>query len=135
MFEPDQTLLRMWAIMFLLLLPIGCGKRGPDVFGVSGQVTYKDNAITSGSVTFAPKGGGDLIVVAISDDGGYQLQAPVGTYEVGVASMAEIAEGREGFEQQSVKPTLPGEYSYPSRSGVVVTVVEKELNQIDIQLK
>ena len=124
-----------WATAAASLLSIGCGEQAPELFDVSGRITYKKNILTSGSVTFAPKGGGDLIVVAISADGEYKLQAPVGTYEVGVASMAEIADGKEGFEQAAAKPTLPGKYSYPSRSGIVVTVEEKELNQLDIQLE
>ena len=118
----------------MLVVLLGCGTSSPPQFEVRGRVTYKQAAILNGSVTFAPQGGGELIVVGISD-GDYQLQAPAATYEVAVTAMGEVAEGREGFEQKATRPQLPSRFSHPSRSGIVVSVEEKEINQIDLALE
>jgi len=125
---------RHLAVAVFLLVCAGCGG-GPAEYEVTGTVTYKDNLIPTGSVTYAPQGGGQLIVTAIAEDGTYKLQAPIGTYEVGIAAIGEVAEGREGFEQRTPQPLLPGRFSYPSRSGVVVTVEEKDDNLIDLSLR
>ena len=101
---------------------------------MKGSVTYKGEPIPSGAVTFAPKGGGQLVVVAI-EDGAYTLEAPVAEYEVGVTATAEIAQGMEGFEQKAERPSLPSKYSHPSRSGILVTVEDTEVNEIDLTIK
>ncbi len=122
------------SVAVLFLFCGGCGDGGPPKYKISGKVTYKQKIIPTGSVTFAPKGGGDLIVVAISDEGEYQLEAPAGEYEVAVAAIGEVADGVEGFKQMTPRPLLPDRFSYPARSGIVVTVVETELNAIDLSL-
>ena len=101
---------------------------------MTGTVTYKDKVIPTGSVTFAPLGGGKLIVTAIQEDPTYQLQAPIGEYEVAVAAIAEVAEGRRGFEQKTPRPLLPERFSFPSRSGLVVTVSEQGQNEADLKM-
>ena len=119
----------------LVLLTIGCGDGGPPSFEVRGKVTYRTQQISSGSVTFAPIGGGELIVSAISENGEYRLKAPEGKYEVAVMSIADVVDGPEGFDQKVTKPLLPDRFSIPSRSGITATVEAKDLNAIDLTIQ
>lgn len=122
----------------LVLLPfgfIGCGEGGVPSFEVRGKVSYQQRNISSGSVTFAPIGGGKLIVTAISENGEYQLEAPEGKYEVAVASIAEVIGGPEGFDQKPSKSLLPDRFSIPSRSGITAIVEATKLNEIDLALQ
>jgi len=118
-----------------LLLVGGCGEEVPQKYQVAGMVTFRDKVVPTGSITFAPRGGGKLVVTAIGQDGSYRLEALPGTYQVGVASVAEVAAGKAGFEQRTQPSMLPDWYSYPGRSGIEVTVEEKEENVFDISLR
>ena len=62
------------------------------------------------------------------------IAGPIGEYEVAVAAIAEVAEGRQGFEQKTPRPLLPERFSFPSRSGLVVTVSKQEQNEADLKM-
>ena len=72
---------------------------------------------------------------AINEDGSYRLEAVPGTYQVGIASPPELPAGREAFEQPAPPSLVPDWYGYPGRSGIEVTVEEKEENVFDIALQ
>ena len=118
-----------------ILLATGCTDRRPQTYPLTGKVTIGDQVVPSGSVTLAPRGGGRLVVTAINEDGSYRLEAVPGTYQVGIASPPELPAGREAFEQPAPPSLVPDWYGYPVRSGIEVTVEDKEENVFDIVLQ
>ena len=118
-----------------ILLATGCADDGPQKYPLTGKVTFRDKVVPAGSVTLAPQGGGKLVATAIHQDGSYRLEALPGTYHVGVASVTpDMPTGKEAFGQPGPPSMVPDWYSYPGRSGIEVTVEEKEENVFDIVL-
>ena len=107
---------------------------GPQKYSLTGKITFRYKVVPTRSVTSAPQGAGKLAATAINQDSSHRLEVAPGTYRVGVASVAKVASGREGFEQPTVPSMMPDWYSYPGRSGIQVTVEEKEENVFNITL-
>ena len=81
---------------FLLSLALGCGPGNTNTAAnVSGKVTYHDQPVTAGTVTFQPKGEVSGFPCAIAEDGTYTASnLPVGDMNVFV-------------ETESVNPAIP----------------------------
>ena len=87
-----------------LLLLAGCGGDPNKATGLAGKVTYNDNPVTGGTITFAPKEGG-AFTRPIGADGTYTSpDMPPGTYTVTV-------------ETESLNPDKPKPPAYGPPGG------------------
>ena len=86
---------------------------------VTGTVSYRGSALSTGAVVFFPEKGRPLDPAKIGPDGVYRLEAPVGTYRVGVISMIVQPRGADdeqkpleesGASVRSLIPQLPVQY-------------------------
>ncbi|MFO0956565.1 MAG: hypothetical protein U0800_03750 [Isosphaeraceae bacterium] len=111
------------------ILP-GCGS-GPEMGRVTGKVTYKDQPVTKGTVTFVPvdPSKGRNATGSIMSDGTYTLQtenpndgALVGDYLVSVTSRED--ELLDYIPKKPVPPKrlTPEKYESPAGSGLKFTV-------------
>ena len=115
--------------LFCLLLLCGCSK--PAVGTVSGKVTYKNQPVPSGTVTFF--GQGDRVESAeIQEDGSYTItKAPVGTVKIGVITLQPWAPPTKSHMPDQVPETsavkkpfvkVPDDYRNPETSGLTYVV-------------
>jgi hypothetical protein len=131
----------------------GLGKRYP----VSGTVTYKDQPLANGTVSFYTSGAGADSRAATGSikDGRYTLStqgendgAFPGTYQVAVVSRdVDMSKAKENADKHggsarqddvskayaSAKSLIPKKYMYPEQSGLTAKV-EAKSNTIDFKL-
>src|SRR5437868_3321743 len=68
--------------MSLLLLAAGCGKSRPNMFPVSGTVTWKGQPLEEADIIFEPIDGRTVIVAGKVVAGAYSLESPAGQKRV-----------------------------------------------------
>lgn len=131
---------------------VGCEKKHPDLYPVTGTVHFDGQLVSEGTVTFYPQDGSRPAMGPITEDGSYVLKtfddgpgAKVGQHKVTVEAFREtvneIPPGQPGvepaFEQKvgrtSVEWFVPMEYSRRNSSGLTAEVKEGE-NQINFDL-
>ena len=116
--------------VLLCLLPL-CGCSKPTVGTVTGKVTYKNQPVPSGTVTFF--GQGDRVESAeIQEDGTYTItKAPVGTVKIGVITLQPWAPPTKSQMPDQVPETsavkkpfvkVPDDYRNPETSGLTYIV-------------
>jgi hypothetical protein len=126
--------------LFLALALLGCGR---SVTEVSGTVTFKDQTLSSGSVTFVGLDG-ESSSSAIAENGSYRIEnAPVGPVKIAVSShpraplglrnpRGQAAALRENPKDGAVK--IPEKYEDHKTSGLAYTV-ERGSHTFNIDLK
>lgn len=123
------------ALVCSLALVAGCG--GEAVTAVEGQVTYEDQPLTHGVITFyRPEA--KPISGSIMPDGNYEVGLPPGEYAVTVKSPPTALTGLKEGEAGSVPPQagIPTFYGRRTSSGLSAQVPEGEATtQIDFDLK
>ena len=138
----SKRLLGFLAILslFLGLALLSCS---PSLTEVSGKVRFKDQTLSSGSVTFVGQDG-ESSSSAIAEDGSYRIEnAPLGPVRIAVASHPREPPGlkrppgqaaplREDPKDGTVK--IPKKYENHETSGLDYTV-ERGSNTINIDLK
>ena len=113
-------------------------------YGASGSVTYKDQPVKSGLISFVPKGSTAPAGGAAITDGTYEVPSnpglPPGEYEV-IISVPKAAPGKaakeeegpgEGGEKETAE-TLPARYNAKTELRAEVKAGEK--NEFDFHLK
>jgi hypothetical protein len=128
----------LWLFPALALL--GCGR---SVTEVSGTVRFKNQTLSSGSVTFVGQDG-ESSSSAIAENGSYRIEnAPIGPVRIAVASHPRVppplgkspgqaAALREDPKDGTVK--IPKKYENHETSGLDYTV-ERGSNTINIDLE
>lgn len=150
----------VWGLCSLVcILGLGCGKaeKVPELFPVTGKVTYNGKAVPGAQVFFisdampaAKKKGKDAadqpmekpIIGICGDDGTYELfwgenhaGAPKGKYKVAISAVEPLAEG-EDTESEVPRPNkVPLKYGKPATSGFTAQVKEDEDNEFNFELK
>jgi hypothetical protein len=114
--------------VFLALAQLGCGR---GVAEVSGKVRFKDQPLSSGTVTFVRQDG-QSSSSAIAADGSYLIdEAPIGPVKIAVESHPRVPPGLMNPPGRAIPPpqapknhsmTIPERYRDPERSGLTHTV-------------
>lgn len=138
----------------LCLLLAGCSDDGLGTrYAVSGVVTYKDQPLAKGKITFLPDDPAGRAATGDIVDGSYQLStqsaadgAFPGKYKVTVTALSvddskviENAKGGVGNQMdvikanQAAKPLIPPKYLSPDTSGLTAEVKEQS-NKFDFAL-
>ena len=73
-----RTLVTLFGWLGVVLLT-GCSDKYPDLYPVTGRVTFKGQPVPSGTITFYPQDGSRPANCTLSGDGSYRLM----TYEDG----------------------------------------------------
>jgi hypothetical protein len=111
----------------------GCGNSGSTV-KVHGNVSYRGEAITNGTVTFFPASGRP--VIAPLSEGEYSAELMPGEYVVVIMIGATLPEGyKEGDPIPPPKFTLPNEYTVRAKSTLKASVKAGQSEPIDFDLK
>ncbi len=126
----------------LLLIPLGCGRSGPEMAAVSGRVIYQGKPVPKGTIAFKPVApNGRTATGVIGPDGSYTLQteeagdgAQLGEYRVTISARDDVI--LDYTPAQPVPPKLlaPAQYENPETSGLKKTVVRGS-NVFDFDLK
>ncbi len=131
-------------VLFVLAIS-GCGIGGKPTGTVTGTVTYKNEPVTAGMVTFITADG-QSATAPIGADGSYDASGvPLGSVKVTVTtpSAGPTAEQaaknplmtKKGFVPKGEKTvSIPKKYSVPATSGLGLTVSEGS-QTFDINLK
>jgi hypothetical protein len=107
---------------------VGCGRSGPTLVPVEGQVTFQGQPLKTGSLLFQPdaaKGNSSTLTPSgtIGPDGRYKLYtqerpgAPPGWYKVGI--VAQEAPPNDPYAMRSL---IPQRYGDPQTSGISIEV-------------
>lgn len=119
----------------------GCGRSGPALVPVEGQVTFQGRPLKTGSLVFQPdaaKGNASTSTPSgtIGPEGRYKLYtqekpgAPPGWYKVGI--VAQEAPPNDPYAMRSL---IPQRYADPQTSGISIEVSAKApAGAYDIQL-
>lgn len=143
----------IWVLSCILCLAaIGCSQ-GVDLAPVRGTVTFEEQPITCGTISFYPEEGGRPATGEIGSDGTYTLStfrpgdgAIVGEYKVAIEAKKvdsnmpvpkslkeEIANAGTEQIQSSITWLVPEKYSAVASSGLTASVSGGS-NQIDFDL-
>lgn len=130
--------LRFWSGCFVTALVVmsatGCGNSGSTV-KVRGNVSYRGESITNGTVTFFPASGRP-VVAPLADEGKYSVELPPGEYVVAIMIGATIPEGyKEGDPLPPPKIRLPDEYTIRAKSTLKAGVLLGQNDPINFDLK
>lgn len=109
--------LSCWWLIILLLS--GCSET-EETTTVTGLVSYKQQPVAGGAVSFFPRSGERPINGILTGEGRYEIQLPPGEYTVAVQSDANLPEGfKEGDPLPPPDPkAVPPKYQHPKRSGL-----------------
>ena len=140
--------LKAWAVCGALLVAIsGCGKSGPEIpelFTVSGKVTFEGKPVPGAKVVFIaakedPKKPPQLRPSAEADDeGNYTLMwgdnegAPEGSYKVIIMAFKE--HGPDDDTETRPPSLIPDRYNSPGSSGLTAVVKEDDENVVNFDL-
>ena len=128
-----------WGLgLALLLVATGCNQS--NLAKVTGKVTYNDEPVTSGTITFAaedkPAAYGDL-----QPDGSYELQtekpgdgATPGSYKVFVVAMQDQGGALPEERSPLPAPTIPIKYTSLATSDLTAEVEPGKENVINFNL-
>ena len=114
---------------------LGCGKKGPKLYPVKGQVFFMDQPAAGAQVVFQPTGGANaeagIASGTVGPDGSFALStyphgdgAVAGEYNVVVTWMPENAR-----ELDNPKNKLPAKYA-DSNNPVLKATVKEEANEV-----
>lgn len=120
--------LRWVGVGLVVVGALGCGRSGPALVPVEGQVTYQGQPLKTGSLVFQPdaaKGNTSTLTPSgtLGPDGRYKLYtqerpgAPPGWYKVGV--VAQEAPPNDPYAMRSL---IPQRYGDPQTSGISIEV-------------
>lgn len=132
-----------WVLCAALLL-VGCGAKPKVTEGlkeVTGKITYKDQPLTSGIVTFfTEKRDGRSATGIIGADGTYALQtdanspgARPGDYKIRIESWSVPPKVTDDAVVPG-KSAIPDKYGSVDQSGLTATVKEDAKQTIDLKL-
>jgi len=151
-----RTLVTLFGWLGVVLLT-GCSDKYPDLYPVTGRVTFKGQPVPSGTITFYPQDGSRPANCTLSGDGSYRLMtyedgpgAVSGPHKVTIEAVKQVTEQPEGDGedrgQNTVEPDLfskaqrthtewivPIEYSHRDTSPLRAKV-EHDENKINFDL-
>ncbi|MBX6316173.1 MAG: hypothetical protein IRY99_25170, partial [Isosphaeraceae bacterium] len=121
------------AITLLALVPLGCGRSGPELAPVTGKVTYKGQPVPRGTISFQPVDPkqGAPATGTIEPDGTYTMQTTEpgdgvrpGQYRVAITAREEapILDYIPKTPPPPPKSLIPEKYENPETSGLTATV-------------
>ncbi len=122
--------------VFACTVTIGCGPGGPPSGQVTGNVTYKDKPLPTGTIMLIPeKEGMPYAQGTIQPNGTYHVETkeygknvPIGSYRVMISAVEDLG------PEHPVRPLIPSRYSSEAQSGLTANVQEGE-NKINFDLK
>jgi len=135
-------IVRVSLAVSLLLIVAGCAKKGGmETAPVSGKVTYRGKALTTGTVMFIPARG-PAATGEIGKDGIYKLTtyrpddgAIIGAHKVTITAL----QGMEGVLPEvrsgTPGPLVPAKYLNDETSGLTAEVKPKTNNEVNFDLK
>jgi hypothetical protein len=135
-------------IGIVILSSVGCGAgtKPPDLYAVSGKVTFQGKPLPGAKLVFipekqdakAPPGG--VPGGETDDDGNFEMTwgtdqiagAPAGKYKVIVFAYKDLGEAHD----DEVKPPslIPERYNSPTTSGLTATVTDDDDNVVNLDL-
>ncbi len=134
----------------LVLGGLGCGEASDKPASVSGRVTYKGKAVTSGIVVLVGKDGKVSDPGPVQADGTYKIaKAPVGPMKVsfdnpppahatappGQKLPAHDPEAQENAKESARYVATPAKFKDPEHSGVTLEIKKGKNENCDIALK
>lgn len=133
----NQLSSRLIALAILLtLFPwlVGCAETRNGM-SVGGKVTFQGQPITNGTVSFFPTSG-RAVNLAISTEGTYSGQLPVGNYRVAINVSVNLPDGwKEGDPVPPPPIMLPPQYTSRARTPLAATVTDPQTSGIDFSLE
>lgn len=112
----------------------GCSDDSGKV-DVHGQVTYRGQPVTDGTLTFFPTSGAPQSA-QLGDGGAYELPLPPGDYRAIVTIGVTLPEGwKEGDPVPAPTLVLPQKYTSRARTELTAHVDEEATAPIDFQLE
>ncbi len=122
------------------MIPLACGKSGPEMARVTGKVTYGGKPVPKGTITFIPVAEGRNAVGALGPDGTYRLQteqpgdgALLGDYKVTISAHDEAVLDYIPAKPVAPKLLAPAKYEDPKTSDLKATI-KSGSNTIDFAL-
>jgi hypothetical protein len=122
------------AAIVAILCASGCGDSS-DAVPVQGNVSYRGEALSRGSVTFFPTAGRP-VNVAISSDGSYSTELSPGEYIATVSYSEPLPAGyKEGDPVPAPKFILPEEYTRRTKSTLTASILADQDDPINFALE
>lgn len=129
------------ALAALALVFAGCGGGQERTAQVNGKVTYNNNPVTHGTVTFVPESGGPPATGEIKPDGSFSMTtyssgdgAVLGKHKVVIVAMEDMEGKLPEARNPTPPPIVPAKYTSPSTTPLT-TEVKDEDNEPVFDLK
>jgi hypothetical protein len=109
--------------------------RSSDLLPVQGQVSYRGEPVTNGSVTFFPAQGRPESA-PLSEEGAYEIHLPPGDYRVTINVGLSLPSGwKEGDPVPRPKFVLPPQYTTQAKTVLTAHVSQETAESIDFALE
>ena len=137
-----MLIVRASVAVSLLFFLVGCAKKGGlETAPVSGKVTYRGKALTTGTVMFVPAQG-PAATGEISKDGTYKLTtyrpddgAVIGAHKVTITALQGMEGALPEVRSGTPGPLVPAKYLNDNTSGLTADVKPKTNNEVNFDLK
>ena len=137
-----MLVVRALVAVSLLLFIAGCAKKGGlETAPVSGKVTYRGKALSTGTVMFVP-GEGPAATGEIGNDGTYKLTtyktddgAVIGLHKVTITALQGMDGALPELRSGTPGPLVPAKYLNAESSGLTADVKPKTNNEVNFDLK
>ena len=132
------------------MLLVGCGGKSSKSGSLTGTITYKGQPVNGAALFLHPPGGGDAILVPVSQEGTFSsADVPPGEYKVVVQGTAgaapaslkgmppdKQAEAKKKLEKMTTPATIPypDKYKKLATSTLTVSVVAGKETPVKLEL-
>lgn len=99
------------------------------MFTVTGKVTFQDEPVDQGGITFEDPESGIAVMGDLGEGGQYTLEVPPGTYQIGITPPLEDKTGRGDTPDDAdyaKVDNIPPKYHWGGESGLTATVSDSE---------
>ncbi len=121
-------------LALLVISAAGCGGSSDGV-PIHGRVSYRGEAISSGTLTFFPTNGRP-ISATLSRGGEYTSRLPAGEYRIIVTVGVDLPAGwKESDPVPAPKFVLPAQYTTRAKTSLRKTVAENQNAPLDFTLE
>jgi len=106
-----RRLLRISGLAAVLLAAVGCGSSGPNVYEVTGTVTFDNDPLPEGDITFFPEEKDVGPDAGKIKEGQYRVKVKGGKKKVQIRATRPVPGKKGPMGEQAIEDYIPARYN------------------------